>query len=334
MPAERTITFKAAVIEAIAAEMDADRSVVVLGEDVGAAGGVFKQTEGLFERFGSSRVIDTPISESAILGMTVGAAMTGLRPVAEIMFGDFVTLVMDSVVNQAAKIRYLSCGGFHVPMVLRTAIGIGGNLGAQHSQGFHAWFAHVPGLKIVMPSNPQDAKSLMSVAIRDEDPVIFVEDRHLYNLRGPVEQSPIPDRIGSARVRRPGRDVSLIAIGRAVRLAEAAADQLVQHGVEAEVVDLRSLVPFDSETVLRSVRKTSRAVVIDLAPRAFGITAEIAARISEEAFDYLDAPVIRIGAPMVPVPFSSALEPLVVPKPEFVVGQVLKEMGMPAARIG
>jgi acetoin:2,6-dichlorophenolindophenol oxidoreductase subunit beta len=327
MPTERTITFKAAIIEALSAEMEADESVVILGEDVGVAGGVFKQTEGLFERFGASRVIDTPISESAIVGMAVGAAMTGLRPIVEIMFGDFVTLAMDSIVNQAAKIRYLSASGFHVPMVLRTAIGVGGNLGAQHSQGFHAWLAHVPGLKVVMPATPQDAKSMMAAAIRDNDPVIFVEDRHLYNQHGTVEEGPLLDQIGSARVVRSGRDVSLIAIGRSVRLAQATAEQLIQCGVDAEVIDLRSLTPLDSETLLQSVRKTSRAVVIDLAPRAFGITGEIAARIAEEAFDYLDAPVLRIGAPMVPVPFSTSLEPLVTPKAEDIANRVLTEMG-------
>ncbi len=326
MPDEQTLSLKAAIIEALRVEMARDKSIIILGEDVGAAGGVFKQTEGLFETFGAQRVIDTPISESAIVGMTVGAAMTGLRPLVEIMFGDFVTLGMDSIVNQAAKIHYLSAGGFSVPLVLRTAVGVGGNLGAQHSQGFYAWFAHVPGIKVVMPATPQDGRDLMIAALRDDNPVIFVEDRQLYNQRGPVAKLPI-DSIGTARIERAGDDVSLVAIGRGVPTALAAAEQLGKHGVAAEVINLRSLLPLDTATIVRSVRKTSRAAIVDMAPRAFGITGEIAAQINETAFDYLDAPVVRIAAPMVPVPFSPALEGLVVPKAEAIVGAVLREFG-------
>lgn len=326
MPDEQTLSLKAAIIEALRVEMARDKSIIILGEDVGAAGGVFKQTEGLFETFGAQRVIDTPISELAIVGMTVGAAMTGLRPLVEIMFGDFVTLGMDSIVNQAAKIHYLSAGGFSVPLVLRTAVGVGGNLGAQHSQGFYAWFAHVPGIKVVMPATPQDGRDLMIAALRDDNPVIFVEDRQLYNQRGPVAKLPI-DSIGTARIERAGDDVSLVAIGRGVPTALAAAEQLGKHGVAAEVINLRSLLPLDTATIVRSVRKTSRAAIVDMAPRAFGITGEIAAQINETAFDYLDAPVVRIAAPMVPVPFSPALEGLVVPKAEAIVGAVLREFG-------
>lgn len=326
MPDERTLTLKAAIIEALRVEMTADKSIIILGEDVGAAGGVFKQTEGLFESFGAQRVIDTPISESAIVGMAVGSAMTGLRPLVEIMFGDFVTLGMDSIVNQAAKIHYLSAGGFSVPFVLRTAVGVGGNLGAQHSQGFYAWFAHVPGLKVVMPATPQDGRDLMIAALRDNDPVVFVEDRQLYNQRGPVQELPVGP-IGTAKIERAGVDVSLVTVGRGVRIGLAAAEQLADRGVAAEVINLRSLLPLDIETVVQSVRKTSRAAVIDMAPLAFGVTGEIAARIGETAFDYLDAAVVRIGAPMVPVPFSPALEGLVVPKPEAVVEAVLREFG-------
>jgi acetoin:2,6-dichlorophenolindophenol oxidoreductase subunit beta len=326
MPDEQTLSLKAAIIKALRAEMASDKSIIILGEDVGAAGGVFKQTDGLFETFGAQRVIDTPISESAVVGMAVGAAMTGLRPLVEIMFGDFVTLGMDSLVNQAAKIHYLSAGGFSVPLVLRTAVGVGGNLGAQHSQGFYAWFAHVPGLKVVMPATPQDGRDLMIAALRDDNPVLFVEDRQLYNQRGSVAEVPI-DSIGTARIERAGEDVSLVAIGRGVPTALAAAEQLARHGVAAEVINLRSLMPLDTATIVRSVRKTSRAAIVDMAPRAFGITGEIAAQIGETVFDYLDAPVVRIAAPMVPVPFSPALEAFVVPKPEAIVGAVLREFG-------
>lgn len=326
MPDERTLSLKAAIISALRVEMAADKSIIILGEDVGAAGGVFKQTEGLFETFGAKRVIDTPISESAIVGMAVGAAMTGLRPLVEIMFGDFVTLGMDSIVNQAAKIHYLSAGRFSVPLVLRTAVGVGGNLGAQHSQGFYAWFAHVPGLKVVMPATPQDGRDLMIAALRDDNPVVFVEDRQLYNQRGPVAEVPI-DTIGNARIERAGDDVSLVAIGRGVPTALVVSEQLANRGVSAEVINLRSLLPLDTATIARSVRKTSRAAVIDMAPRMFGITGEIAAQINEAAFDYLDAPVVRIAAPMVPVPFSPALEGLVLPKPDAIVGAVLREFG-------
>lgn len=327
MPADRSLTFKAAIVEALAEEMAADPRVVVLGEDVGVAGGVFKQTEGLFEKFGAGRVIDTPISESAVVGMAVGAAMTGLRPVVEIMFGDFVTLVMDSLVNQAAKIRYLSAGGFGAPMVLRTAVGVGGNLGAQHSQSFHAWFAHIPGLKVVMPAFPHDAKALMAAAIRDPDPVIFIEDRQLYNALGPVPEGSHIQSLGRARVCRVGTDVTLVSIGRGVHVALAAAELLAGQDIAAEVIDLRCLAPLDLDTVISSVQKTSRAVVVDMAPRAFGITGEIAARIGAEAFDYLDAPVLCVGAPMVPVPFSAALEPFVIPNAGDIVDAVRSQWG-------
>lgn len=328
MPSDRIITYKAAVLEALAEEMARDPSVVVIGEDVGAAGGVFRQTEGLFARFGAERVIDTPISEPGIVGMAVGAAMTGLRPLVEVMFGDFVTLGMDSLVNQAAKVRYLSDGAYTVPLVLRTAVGVGGSLGAQHSQSFHAWFAQVPGLQVVMPSTPHDAKGLMAAAIRSDDPVIFFEDRQLYNVQGPVPEGALVEPIGRARVVREGTDLTLIAISRGVRIAAAAADLFADRSLSAELIDLRSLVPLDMETVAASVRKTSRAVVIDLSPRAFGITGEIAARIGEDCFDWLDAPVLRIGAPQVPVPFAPALEAQVLPRPDAIVAAALAQFGL------
>jgi pyruvate dehydrogenase E1 component beta subunit len=310
---ERALTYRGAVLEALFIEMRRDPGVTVMGEDVAAAGGVFKQTEGLFAEFGADRVIDTPISESGAFGIAVGAAMTGQRPVFEVMFGDFITLVMDQLVNQAAKVHYLSAGQFRVPLVLRTAVGVGANLGAQHSQSLHAWVAHVPGLKLVVPSTPADAKGLMIAAIRDDNPVAFFEDRMLYNLRDAVPDGDEAVPIGRADVKRAGRDVAVVAVGRMVHVALKAAELLAADGIEAEVVDPRSLVPLDIETLVQSVKKTSRAVVIDGGYRQYGITGEIAATIAEEAFDWLDAPVLRLAGEDVPIPFSRSLEPLVLP---------------------
>jgi pyruvate/2-oxoglutarate/acetoin dehydrogenase E1 component len=322
MPDDRITTFRAAVLEALISEMRRDGSVIMMGEDVGIAGGVFKQTEGLFKEFGADRVIDTPISEAGAFGIAVGAAMTGLRPVFEVMFGDFITLVMDQLVNQAAKIHYMSGGQYAVPLVLRTAVGIGANLGAQHSQSLHAWAAHIPGLKVVMPSTPADAKGLMTAAIRDGNPVVFVEDRMLYNQHGAVPEGEHVVAIGSADVKRSGTDVTVVATLRMMQVALAAADLLATQGISVEVVDPRSLVPLDTQTIIESVKRTSRAVVVDGGYRQYGITGEIAATIAEEAFDWLDAPVVRIGAENVPIPFSKALEPLVLPDPSRLAGSV------------
>jgi pyruvate dehydrogenase E1 component beta subunit len=313
MPEPRTTTFRAAVLEALAAEMRRDDRVILIGEDVGAAGGVFKQTEGLFGEFGAERVIDTPISESGAFGIAVGAAMSGQRPVFEVMFGDFITLVMDQLVNQAAKVHYMSAGQFSVPLVLRTAVGVGANLGPQHSQTLHAWTAHVPGLKLVFPSSPADAKGLMAAAIRDDNPVIFFEDRMLYNLRGPVPDGEHVVPIGQAEIKRAGTDITVVAMSRMVQVALAAAELLAPQGISVEVVDPRSLVPLDIATLVESVKKTSRALVVDGGSRQYGVTGEIAATIAEEAFDWLDAPVMRMGAEDIPIPFSKSLEPLVVP---------------------
>lgn len=310
---DRTVTYRAAVLEALSAEMRRDPNVVLLGEDIGAAGGVLKQTEGLFTEFGAARVIDTPISESGAFGMAVGAAMAGLRPVFEVMFGDFITLVMDQLVNQAAKVHYMSAGQFRVPLVLRTAGGIGANLGPQHSQSLHAWVAHIPGLKVVMPSTPADAKGLMITAIRDDNPVIFFEDRMLYTQRGTVQGHDQSIPFGLADIKRVGEDVTLVATSRMVGVALEAAARLAEEGISAEVVDPRSLVPLDLETIVASVRKTSRAIVIDGGYLQYGVTGEIAAAIAEHAFDWLDCPVLRLGAENVPVPFSKTLEPLFLP---------------------
>jgi pyruvate/2-oxoglutarate/acetoin dehydrogenase E1 component len=306
----RVISFREAVLEALFLEMHADPNVMLIGEDVGAAGGVFKQTDGLFKTFGAARIIDTPISEPGAFGMAIGAAMAGARPVFEVMFGDFMTLCMDQLVNQAAKVRYMSNGRATVPLVLRTTMGTGANLGPQHSQGFYAWAAHVPGLKVVVPSNPADAAGLMRAAIRDDDPVLFFEDRMLYTSKGPVEADIPLVPIGTARVLREGRDITLVAIGRMAQFALDAAQKLAAAGIESEVIDPRTLVPLDTEALLQSVRKTHRAIVIDGAPRSYGVTGEIASIINEEAFDWLDAPVMRLGAADTPVPISRTLEPL------------------------
>jgi len=313
MPEGRTISYRTAIIEALTAEMRRDPSVILLGEDIGAAGGVFKQTDGLFAEFGAGRVIDTPISESGAFGVAVGAAMTGSRPVFEVMFGDFITLVMDQLVNQAAKVHYMSAGSIRMPLVLRTAGGIGGSLGPQHSQSLHAWAAHIPGLKVVMPATPADAKGLMIAAIRDDNPVVFFEDRMLYGQRGVVPDDDRLVPLGTADVRRRGDDVTLVATSQMVGAALQAADRLAAEGVSAEVVDVRSLVPLDLDTIVGSVRKTSRAIVLDGGYLQFGVTGEIAATIAEQAFDWLDAPVLRMGARNVPVPFAKALEACVLP---------------------
>jgi len=313
MPSQSQSTYRAAVLDALFGEMRRDGSVILLGEDVGAAGGVFKQTDGLFAEFGTERVIDTPISESGAFGIAVGAAMTGQRPVFEVMFGDFLTLIMDQLVNQAAKIQYMSAGQFSVPLVVRTAVGIGGNLGPQHSQSLHAWPVHIPGLKVVMPSTPADAKGLMTAAIRDDGPVVFFEDRTLYNLRDAVPDGDHVVPIGSAAVKHEGRDVTIIAVGRMVHIALAAAELLAKEDISAEVVDPRSLVPLDLDTLVTSVKKTSRAIVVDGGYRQYGITGEIASSVAELAFDWLDAPVFRIGGADVPIPLSKTLEPLALP---------------------
>jgi pyruvate/2-oxoglutarate/acetoin dehydrogenase E1 component len=313
MPSPRAITYRAAVLEALFSEMRRDGSVIMLGEDIGAADGVFKQTEGLFAEFGAERVIDTPISESGAFGIAVGAAMTGQRPVFEVMFGDFITLIMDQLVNQAAKINYMSAGQFRAPLVVRTAVGVGGNLGPQHSQSLHAWPVHIPGLKVVAPASPADAKGLMAAAIRDDSPVLFFEDRMLYNLREAVPEGDHVVPIGSAVIKCEGSDVTIIAVSRMLHTALAAAGLLAKEGISAEVVDPRSLVPLDVETLVASVKKTSRAIVVDGGYRQYGITGEIASAVAEHAFDCLDAPVLRIGGADVPIPFSKTLEPLVLP---------------------
>lgn len=296
-----------AVSQALNDSMKEDESVIVLGEDIAAAGGSFKATRGLLEVFGSERVRDTPISEATIVAAAVGAAMTGLKPVVEIMFMDFITLAMDALVNQAAKARFMFGGRSSVPMVLRTPHGGGLNAGPQHSQCLEVWLAHVPGLKVVCPSNAQDAYSLLRAAIADPDPVVFVENKALYSKKSAVDTS-IEGVIGKASTVRAGRDVTIVTYGATVQTSLAAAEEMARENIEVEVIDLRSIQPWDEAAVFESVARTHRVVIVHEAVQAFGVGAEIAARIAEDAFDELDAPVVRVGAPFMPVPFASSLE--------------------------
>jgi pyruvate/2-oxoglutarate/acetoin dehydrogenase E1 component len=315
--------FGEAIKEAIAEEMRRDPSVFLMGEDVAASGNIFKILVGLYEEFGAERVIDTPISEAGFVGLGVGAAMTGMRPVVEIMFGDFIALTMDQLVNQAAKIRYMSGGQAKVPLTIRATMGAGRSTAAQHSQSLHAWTSHIPGLKVAIPSTPADAKGLMKTAIRDDNPTIIYEDKMMYQLEGEVpdgEDHTIP--FGVADIKRPGSDVSLIATSSMVHVALEAADQLQAEGISAEVVDPRTMVPLDRDALVKSVSKTSRAVVIDEGYKSFGVLGELASVIYEGAFDYLEAPIVRLGAMDVPVPFSKPLEDATIPTPADVVEAV------------
>lgn len=311
----REITMSEAINEAICEEMKRDDSVVLWGEDVARAGGVFKVTKGILDQFGPTRVYDTPISEAAIVGVAVGAAMTGLRPIVEVMFGDFLTLAMDQLVNQAAKIHYMSGGNFCVPLVVRSTLGAGRRTAAQHSQSPHAWVAHIPGLKVALPSSPHDAKGLLKTAIRDNNPVVFFEDKISYQTKGPVPDSDKEYTIpfGQATVKREGTDLTIIATSGAVRLALIAASKLAEEGILVEVIDPRTLVPLDRQSLIDSVKKTSRCMVVDQGYQSFGATAEIASLIAEQAFYALDCPVRRLGGLDVPIPFSPGLEDHAIP---------------------
>jgi acetoin:2,6-dichlorophenolindophenol oxidoreductase subunit beta len=314
----RTLTFAQAVNEALAEEMRRDETVFIIGEDVAEAGTPFKVLAGLVEEFGPERVLDSPISEPGITGLGVGAAMTGLRPVVDIMFGDFLTLVMDQLANQAAKAHYMSGGKLRVPLTLRTTLGATRRSAAQHSQSLQAWVAHVPGLKVVLPSSPADAKGLLKTAIRDDNPVVFIEDKMDYAIKGDVPDGEILIPFGLADVKRAGEDVTIVATSSMVRVALAAAELLEEHGISAEVIDPRTISPLDEDTIVRSAEKTGRAIVVDEGHQRYGVTAEIASVIADRAFYSLDAPVKRMGALDVPVPFSPALEDVTVPTPETV----------------
>jgi pyruvate/2-oxoglutarate/acetoin dehydrogenase E1 component len=313
-PPIREISFADAIREALAEEMRRDPRIVLLGEDVAEAGTPFKVVKGLVEEFGKERILDTPISEAGFTGLAVGAAMTGLRPVVDIMFGDFMTLVMDQVVNQAAKIHYMSGGRWKVPLVVRATMGATRRSAAQHSQSLHAWPSHIPGLKVVVPSTPYDAKGLLKSAIRDDNPVVFFEDKISYaKVKGPVPEGDYTIPLGVADVKREGRDVTLVATSSMVQVALGAATMLEEIGISAEVVDPRTMWPLDEKTLVESARKTSRALVIDEGYFRYGVTGEIASVIAEGAFYDLDGPVRRIGARHVPIPFSPPLEDATVP---------------------
>lgn len=309
----RELTFAQAVKEALAEEMRRDSRVCILGEDVAEAGTPFKVLSGLVEEFGKERVIDTPISEAGFTGVGVGAAMTGMRPVIDIMFGDFLTLTMDQMVNQAAKIHYMSGGKWKVPMVLRTTLGATRRSAAQHSQSLHAWLSHVPGLKVVLPSTPYDAKGLLKSAIRDENPVVFFEDKMMYRQKGPVPAEDYTIPLGVADIKRAGKDITLVATSSMVQVALGAAALLEKDGISAEVIDPRTTWPLDEKTLVESAKKTSRAIVIDEGYARYGVTAELASVIAEGAFYSLEAPVKRMGAMHVPIPFSPPLEDVTVP---------------------
>lgn len=312
----RQITFSQAVNEALAEEMRRDPHVFIIGEDVAEAGTPFKVLSGLVEEFGPDRVLDAPISEPGFAGIGVGAAMTGMRPVVDIMFGDFLTLAMDQIVNQAAKVHYMSGGKLKVPIVFRTNLGATRRSAAQHSQSFQAWVSHIPGLKVALPHTAYEAKGLLKTAIRDDNPVVFIEDKLSFQLKGPVPEEAYLIPFGVADIKRSGSDITLVATSSMVDVALEAAEWLAANDtISAEVIDPRTTSPLDRETIITSVKKTGRAIVIDEGYEQYGVTAEIASVITDQAFYYLDAPVKRMGAMNVPVPFSPVLEDLTVPTP-------------------
>ena len=320
----RLITLSQAVNEAIAEEMRRDKSVFLIGEDVAEAGTPFKITSGLVEEFGSDRVIDTPISEPGFMGLAVGAAMTGSRPIVDIMFGDFLFLIMDQLCNQAAKAYYMSGGKLNVPLVVRTNLGATRRSAAQHSQSLHALVSHIPGLKVAMPSSAYEAKGLLKTAIRDNNPVVIFEDKLMYQDKAEVPEEEYLIPFGEASVLQEGNQITLIGTSSMRQVCEEAASILGKENISVEVIDPRTLVPLDEKTILKSAKKTGRVIVVDEGHQNFGVTAEIASRISEKAFYYLDAPVIRMGAMDVPVPFSPVLEDITVPTAEKVASNARK----------
>ena len=323
----RTLAYVDAIREAMSQLMREDPDVFLAGEDIALYGGVFGTSRGMLDEFGDRRVIDTPISESGIVGMGLGAAATGLRPIIEVMFMDFMTVCMDEIVNQAAKMKYMFGGKARLPLTIRTMAGGGMSMAAQHSQSLEAWFCHVPGLKVVMPSGPYEAKGLLVSAVRDDNPVIVVENKLLLGRSAEVPEELYEIELGKANVVREGTNFTIVAMGRMVGEALKAADQLAGEGLDVEVIDPRTLQPFDTETVVNSLKKTHRALVAHEAVRFGGIGAEIAAQMQEEGFDYLDAPVGRVGAPFSPVPFSPSLEKAYVPNAETIADGVRRILG-------
>lgn len=316
------ITMREAISQALWEEMERDPSVFIMGEEVGVWGGTYAVTKGFYDHFGPERVRDTPISEAAIIGAGVGAAMTGLRPVAELMTINFAFSAMDHIVNQAAKMHAMFNGQMMVPMVIRTVSGGGRQLGATHSQTPDAIFAHFPGLKVVAPGTPADAKGLLKAAIRSQDPILFIEHATLYQTRGEVPEGDYIVPIGKSTVQRPGKDVTIVTYSKMLEISLKAAEQLAKEGIEAEIVDLRSLRPLDMDPVLESFKKTNRAVIVEEGWKSFGVGSEVSARIYEEAFDYVDAPIKRVAQAEVPLPYNRTLEQAALPKVEDVVAAV------------
>lgn len=312
----RKITYAEAINETLREMMRKDERIFIMGEDIGRYGGIFQVTKGLLDEFGEERVIDTPISEAGFVGAGTGAALTGMRPVVELMFIDFTTLAMDQIVNQAAKIHYMFGGKAKIPLVLRTNIGAGRSAAAQHSQSLHAWFVHAPGLKVVLPSSSYDVKGLLVTAIEDDNPVMFIEHKMLYYTEGEVPEELYSIPFGKGEVKREGKDLTIVALSSMVGKALRAAEDLARDGIDVEVVDPKTLVPLDEAIIFDSVKKTGRLLVADEGHRRCGIGAEIAAIVSEKAFDYLDAPILRVASPDVPVPFSHPLEKAYIPDEE------------------
>ncbi len=321
------LTYRDAVARGIAQEMERDNRVVFLGEDIGKAGGVFKATVGLYEKFGPLRVRDTPISEQAILGAAMGAAMTGLRPIAEIMFSDFLAVCFDYVANEMPKLSYMTNGQLTCPLVIRTGNGAGVRFGAQHSQSIENWTMMIPGLKVVAPSSPVDVIGLMAAAVRDNNPVIFHEHKALYATKGEVPDGEIVDTLGTAKILRPGKDCTILALALMVPRSLEAADMLArQHGIDAEVIDVRSLVPLDTRCILGSVAKTGRLFTVEENPRLLGWGAEIASIVADEAFWDLDGPIVRITTPHIPLPAADHLEDLALPNAARIAEKIARVM--------
>lgn len=321
------LSYREAVARGIAQEMERDERVVFLGEDVAKAGGVFKATVGLYDRFGPKRVRDTPISEQAILGAAMGAAMTGLRPIAEIMFSDFLAVCYDFIANEFPKVRYMTNGQLGCPLVVRTGNGAGSRFGAQHSQSVENWSMMIPGLKVVAPSSPADVVGLLAAAVRDPNPVIFYEHKSLYAVKGEVPDGEILDTLGTAKILRPGRDATIVALALMVPRALEAADILARdHGIDCEVIDVRSLVPLDTQTILGSIVKTGRLFTVEENPRLLGWGAEIASIAADETFYDLDGPIVRITTPHIPLPAADNLEDIVLPTPARIVEKIVRAM--------
>jgi pyruvate dehydrogenase E1 component beta subunit len=316
------ITMREAISQALMEEMERDESVFIMGEEVGVWGGTYAVTKGFYDRFGPERVKDTPIAEAVIVGAAIGAALTGLRPVAELMTINFAFSAMDHIVNQAAKLHYMFGGQFVLPMVIRAPGGGGRQLGATHSQTPDAVFAHFPGLKVVAPATPEDAKGMLKAAIRSDDPVLFIEHATLYQTRGEVPEGDYTIPLGESKIQRPGKDVTIVTYSKMLELSTRAADQLAKDGIQVEIVDLRSLRPLDMGPVLESFKKTNRAVIVEEGWRSYGVGSEVAARIYEEAFDYVDMPIKRVAQQEVPLPYNRALEQMALPQVDDIVKAV------------